>query len=849
MGGCLALTRLGLRSAFAAVTLILVLAAKGLAEEPTGDQRFLAGLRERGLFELARTYCVEQLQDAALSQRRQADLTIELSLTLAEWATNSPPAEREPLWRDAWQVTEDFLRRYPDDPRAVLVRLQGSLGLLARGELALQEAQVVADNALLLEEARTWLREAVRALRELDVRLAAALRERNGPRRTEESPDAAELFSPYQLASIQKNVQYELARALRNQGQSYPPESPDRSNSLTQAVRMLEPLGELESAQSLAWKSRIDEIVCHRLLRDYTSAEHNLDALSAANPPANILLRGRAERIRLALAQGRLKEALDAIALGREVEGITSGDLDYAWVEAYLSAWRAAVDAGDGAAAKQRQTQASEMVQQIEQRQGPYWTRRAEMLLAGYVRGTPGTGDLAVQVRAAESSYRSGRIDDALAAYDRAGATALAKGAPDQAFELGHVAATIEHQRDRHEEALQRYRRLAMETPEHPKAPEAHALGIYHSAQLAKQSRDRLKQYVDLLEEHLRTWPEAPTADGIRWRLGSLHEHQQDWQGAVAAFREISAGDAKRVEAVEAAVRCYRAWIEARRSAGERIDEIVAEAAGWLESLVLGEGGRLPERWSPVARVSALAAAQLWLVETDSGFARAEQLLSAAIAGATDAPAAWQTAARSLLVFALAGQGKHQEAARALEQMSAGSRREVLALVMGLSRVAATARPEVKADLANLRLAALERLEVQPQAFAPEDRRALEFSRAQALRDAGRAEEAGEAFARLARQYPHNGEIQEAHAQHLLAGGDPASLQKALAKWREIEAKAPPASPRWFRAKYQVAALHYRLGNPEQAEKMIRLLEILHPELGGPQLKRQFRELLGEATR
>jgi hypothetical protein len=65
-----------------------------------------------------------------------------------------------------------------------------------------------------------------------------------------------------------------------------------------------------------------------------------------------------------------------------------------------------------------------------------------------------------------------------------------------------------------------------------------------------------------------------------------------------------------------------------------------------------------------------------------------------------------------------------------------------------------------------------------------------------------------------------------------------------LLKWRELEKKSPAGSPRWFRAKYAVASLHYRLGNPKQAAKIITLLNVLHPELGGPAMQRQFEDLL-----
>ena len=93
--------------------------------------------------------------------------------------------------------------------------------------------------------------------------------------------------------------------------------------------------------------------------------------------------------------------------------------------------------------------------------------------------------------------------------------------------------------------------------------------------------------------------------------------------------------------------------------------------------------------------------------------------------------------------------------------------------------------------------------------------------------------------------YPRNGAIQEEYVRLLLARNDRASLEAALAKGRELERNSPPQSARWFRAKYNVALAHYRLGNKQQAAKIITLLRLLHPELGGAEMKARFDDLLG----
>ena len=826
-------------------TCLSTLAVRAVAAEQSDDQQFLAGLRERGLYQLAETYCLDRLADPQLAVGDRARLVIEMSLSLADRAINSAPGERGPLWERSGRVVDEFVEQVPDSPLVALVRLQAALAILSRGELARQEAQVVTDNQGLIEEARSTLRIAIRRLNELAEDVANQLRGESGSGRPSSAADDAGRMNQYQLVALQKNVRYQLARALRNQGESYEPDSADRANSLTQAAGLLNPLAGLEATDPLAWKSRIDEIVCYRLLAEYATAARKLDALVAAKPPPQVALEALAQRIELVLAIDRLDEAVKLLLAGRELQGANSPKLDYAWLQTFLEAWRAAAESGDQQTAAGWQTKATEMVRLIERLHGPYWMRRAEMLLAGYVQASPGGGDLDMRVRAAESSYRSGQFDEALSAYDGAQSLARQQGDQARAFELGYVAAAIQHTRNRHPEAMRRYRELALAMTDNPKASQAHALAIYHAQQIARSgSPQSLDDYVGLLEEHLENWPGEPTAQDVRLRLGKLREHQRNWPQAIEAYRAVSPGSDEFSDAVESAGRCWRSYLDQRLAASEPVDRAAAEAAAWFESLVLGPQQRMPEKLSPVARSALLTAAGLWLNYTDSGFDRAERLLSAALSAAPDAPPEWKSTAKAMLVFCLAGQGRRQEAADALKQISTGTPDQLLDLLKGLSRVAAAARPEVKAELAQLELQAIELLLPRRSDLDQSGQRSLDHLKAQALADAGRTDEALDAFRWLANVHTRDGEIQESYARLLSGKRDRRSLQEALLKWRELEKKSQSGSERWFRAKYEVALLHYRLGDRQQAEKIISLLAVLHPELGGPAMKPRFTALL-----
>ncbi len=827
---------------------VLSFCGPAAGDDRTSDQRFLAGLRQRALFELARRYCTDRLGDPQLPDSRRAELTIELSLTLADWAVNSAPDEREPLWQRALEVTQSFARQHPDSPRLPLVRMQEAVGFLARGELARQEAQLLGNDDRLLREARTSLQAAVRRLSELADQVEQTIRERSMPGGSNVARRKPEQLTIDQLASLQENIRYQLARTYRNQAECYPADSADRTNFLALAADELDPLAKLNTSHPLAWESRLDEIVCHRLLADYSTARRKLDNLLDEVPPPAIALRARAEQLRLAMATGRLSEAVAMLSQDRQIGGVASPELDYACLETLLAAWRAAGRSGDQKAAAEWLAQANEMLDWIRRRHGPYWTRRAQVLLAGSLRQLPG-GGLDTWIQVAENAYHGGQHDEALAAYDRARTLAEQQGDRDRAFHLAFVAATIEHQRDRHEEAMSRYRGLATSFSDHPKAPEAHVLALYHAGQAArKQTADSLQRYIALAEEHLQIWPHASTVDEVRWCLGRSCEHQGDWQKAVEQYQAISPDYSKYAQVVEAAERCHQAWLDERETAGEATGQIAQSAAEWFEKRILGPQNRLPERWSPLHQKAAVASARFRLRCTPPNYRQAEWLLSAAIAGG-GAPPEWQATARALLVFSLAGQGRHGDASAVLEEISTGPPDQLIRLLEGLSEIAAGAGEDVRVELAALQLGTIALLEPRRGGLNGRKRQVLDRFAAEALANAGRTDEALEVYRRLAKAYSEDGLVQEGYAGLLLTREDSAGLEAALAQWRQVEKKSRTGTARWFRAKYSVAWLHYRLGNRVQAEKIIQLLQVLHPEMGGPEMKARFLKLLEECRR
>jgi tetratricopeptide (TPR) repeat protein len=807
------------------------------------DERFVAGLRQRGLFELAEKYCADRLADADTAADRRATLASELSRTCAEHALAAAPEDRTELWRRARAAADDFVSRNPRDPQLPLVRMQGALAVLAQGELAREEAELAGGAPQELNDARAILRDAIRQLRELDESIAADLQQGG---RAARPADGAPLSSA-ELGSLALHARFQLARGLRNQGLCYPLASADRINSLGQAIELLGALARHELTPPLAWAVTLDQIACLRLVGNFAEAERQLAQAQRAQPPAAIEPRLQAERIRLALARDRLDEALSEAGSPGVKGDVPSADAAIAQLEAYLAAWRQARDAGETDDAQQWEKTAVEQTRAIARALGPASSRRAETMLARSIVASAGSRNPQALVLAAQSLYRSGRLDEALDAYDEAARRAAAAADKNTYFDGQYAAGALEYERGNHAAAQSRLRKLALEMPGHARAADAHLMAVHSAAQLAgQQDPPRLERYKQLLREHVETWSSTPTASQAWYWLGRVAQHEGAWQEAIRALRRVAPEHPQHAEAVAAVGRCYEAALDELRKRGNRNELLAQDATEYLQSVAGTRGkGAAP---SDASRAAVVAAARILLKEIPGGGSKAQQLLAAALAADPRAPAEWRRQARSLLVAALAADGKIDQAEKLLAQTPIGTPADALAMVELLAAVSKRAAKDDKPPLAQLELTLIGDALAKGAELDPATVKQLTRRRVETLVDLGQRDEAIAALAALARQYPRDGEIQEQHAQLLTSGGDARSKQAAFTKWREVAAHCRAGSERWFRAHLALARLQLDLGNPAQARATIKMVESSQPAMGGAQMQARFRQLLAECN-
>ena len=255
--------------------------------------------------------------------------------------------------------------------------------------------------------------------------------------------------------------------------------------------------------------------------------------------------------------------------------------------------------------------------------------------------------------------------------------------------------------------------------------------------------------------------------------------------------------------------------------------------------------GTLDRSDATTALIAANASARLRMQYTSNGFSQSEQLLQEVLKHHISGNADLLAQLRLLQVYALAGQaGRQAEAKQIFNDLKVPDAEHVLWLLERLNTLMATVQGKARVAVAELFLNCFERLKVEKIQIDHKKKLKLELGYATALEVVGDSQKSLSELKTLATENPKNGKIQAAYASLLLEQSDRGGWSDALKKWREIESRSRRTSPEWFEAKYGQARAKYKLGQTQQAARIIRMTQVLHPDLGGTTMAKQFRTLL-----
>lgn len=797
----------------------------------TPEVRFLEGLRERRLYRLAEIECREQLAASNLSDPRRIDLVIQLALIHIDRALDAKSAERAVHWENALRVCDEHLERYPTMPRSLLIVLQRALVSIARGEVEQLEAIGTPDESQRLAAANEHLREAIRQLEKVRETIEAA---RNGlkPELLAEGGFGAE-----ELDSLAGNVALETARALSRQAACFSQGSADRDDALLRAVGLLEPLAAKSPADDFVWRARLELLGGLRQLGRNDSAQEQLATWIATAPPEGLADSVFAERLRLLLAAERFDEAL---ALAEQSPQHAAADADLARIETFVAVWRRQPE--------DRLVQSiNSLLHRVRQQHGPAATRRAEAFVGRAFATSPSANNPEGLVAAAEHLFHAGKYDEALATYDRAAEAFLQSGKVEESFSTALTAATIDRERGNLASAADRYRKLALSQPQQKQAATAHQAAILSLADAlrgdpAKHDNPAIALYEQMLKEHVSKWHDSPTADDARWWLAQFLARSGKTSESLAVLAVIPATSQYADEAVELAGQLYALLLAPLPRDSAEARETLVRATAHLQPLVLSANQQWPESWTPLQRAAALSLSQLHLKYGLQGHEYAQRMLLAALRGTPAAEPDWQSDAASLLIVALVRGGQTGQAMQWLQPTAGQRPSNALSLLDALLAELQRAAAAEKSALAGILLSAVDMTAARSKGDAEMEALLVRY-RAAALAGLGRDQEALTLYQTLAPQKPRDGDLQEEYARLLAREDSTAAREQALRQWQAVERGCKQGSERWFRARLARIELLQALARHDEAAKLLALTRLVHPDLGGVEMRAKFEAL------
>jgi hypothetical protein len=135
-----------------------------------------------------------------------------------------------------------------------------------------------------------------------------------------------------------------------------------------------------------------------------------------------------------------------------------------------------------------------------------------------------------------------------------------------------------------------------------------------------------------------------------------------------------------------------------------------------------------------------------------------------------------------------------------------------------------------QSELGQLALELIRLIEPRSQELAANELALLRRCQAAALAAAGDRAAALARFAELTSASPNDGDLQERYAAVLADSNVPAELRDALARWHQVELRSSRGGPRWRRARQVRIDLLTRLGQADEADKLLRLTRLLYPD-------------------
>ncbi len=827
LGKLLARTALALSIVGATGATIGPAPCAGQVLEVDHDLDVIRGMRQRQLFELAETLCRRHLENRELSPTQTVELTNELIQILAAAAIVSEGPQRAEQFRAADAVAEQFGQLNRDHPRRVLVDVQRALTHQLHGKLLVQEraAQIAADDVVpsALNELRTATRLMEQSVVEID-RMIPEQRSRSlGP----------DDLNVEQLMNLRRNLQFQLAATELIKAELYAADDRlNRIDTLNQVIQRLDDvLRQSNDQQPLWWQAQLARIRGQLLLGQVQEAAARLRELPIQTMPAETRPELEELWVELAIQSGDLDQAREIVqrALQSNAAPPPLALAILRWIAAQMFATKNETEQ------KRWLDLGTNWLKNIERQHGPYWGRRAELVLIGpaangnHTTSPAMSSDLELLVRVGDQAARGQRWEDAIRAYEKALGQAVERQSATESLVIAAKQAQALEALNRNVEAGQLLTSVAAQFPNAPNAAAIHLRGCWDLSRGLGTSIDT-DQWETTLGDHLKRWPTGPAADRVRRWLGQHLLRQGNDIAALETMLSISA-DSPEWTAIHDLV--ATSWARLLKQSPDRslVRRLLNQIDRSLQS---------PTSSTSVESrlVQQLLKVRIGLTAGEIDPAAALQQLDQVIDASTDEQLRWRREAIAWKGVALVAANQPDQATSLLSESLPANERLMLTVYEGLQTVLDESRWR---SIADVRMLLARKALADPDVADPVR---WQLAQARALMDQGEHRAASELLTKLIEENPRSLELRLERARALTAD-DPASSE-GLVEWRRLAAQVKPRGPAWYEAKLNTARILAAQGNRDQALKLLQYLKTVPPGWSDSPFAAEFESLLKE---
>lgn len=796
-----------------------------------GQRAFVEALRGRGLTDLLDRQERALLAQGGLPAGERLRTALGVAMRLSDRGRREPDeSKRSELWTQAAELMLAELGAAPEGSRRELARFEWGCTLLDRATWLAKRGELQDGG-----EAAAAARGALKA-----IQAASANVENELNLREPASPATATRLSWPELVGLAGACELGVGAAWLAVARTEP-EGSSRSSALSRAQDALTPIGDGDAAypvttQALVMLAEIDWIEGRR-----AEGMARLDLVVESMAPSAQKWEARKLLARIALASGQADRAAAAME-GAAPPPEKDGEWEVLLIESLLR--RSAEVRRHAPREAERLTAAAfAALDRLRTEIGGVWQVRGESAAAQLLEIEDLAGDVRLLVRFADLQRSAGNPTKARAAYEAAlRVEDGGRGAPSR-LEIRFGLACVLRDLGELESAGAEFELLARESADETLSGRswAAAMSVMEAKREAAPSREVDESYLRLLASCAESAP-AEVAEAALWKRGEALEFLGRTEEAAAIFRRIEPSSPRYPASVLrlAAIQHARYAKRPPEELAGLADEVRAAVAELKERWEHISAGDLPGAARRRASAALLLADLMRLRPVGRG-EEALELLGRELTADEAGPLRVQT--ELLLLREYARLGRFADAQRLVESDRFEARDGLKGVLSSFDLDDPELSDDARRAAAAFMEAGAERLLSAPGGVDPEDRFHLRRLLAEARLARGDASSAVGLFDQLSLERPGNLRIIRGLAACEYALG---RYEQSRKHWSAVQKGVARGRPEWFRAVYHLISCQHRIGLTEEANRNLKRLMDLHPDLGGEGWRGAFERLAVE---